>query len=56
MKGTVHVPYYAGIKERFGDDVFERVEKERGVPMPLKTSYGRTIEAVFDKTVNLSLP
>ena len=54
-QGTMPVSLIAGIKERFGDDVFERVEKEGGAPMPLKTSSGRTIEAVFDDTVSLSL-
>jgi hypothetical protein len=44
-------PQCAGIEERFGKDVFERVEREGGVPKTLKTGYGRTIDAVFDKKV-----
>ena len=41
------------MKERFGDDVFERVEKEGGIPQQFEASWG-VKDWIFDKKVSCS--
>ena len=46
--------FNVGVKERFGDDVFERVERDGGIPQTYKASWG-VREWVFDKQVSFHL-
>lgn len=40
-----------GVRERFGDDIFEVVERDGGKLMHFKAEGGKKIDVVFDKKV-----